>query len=112
MFRSVSNPAGTVSATTSQDTSANPTDISQVDKATIHVVFSAASSGALSIWAKNSLEDSFFELNFGTPLTVTAETEINIEMQQLDFQLMYLAWVPTAGAGTLKANLHMASVGA
>jgi len=112
MFRSDSNEDGVVDATTTQNSSFNPTDVSQVDKATIHVVFSAANSGAFSVWAKNSLNDTYFELDFGAPLTLTAETECLIDLQQLDFQFIYLNWAPTAGAGTFTAILHMASLGA
>jgi len=112
MFKSDSNQSGAVDATLSQDSSFNATDVSQVDKATIHVVFDAPNSGTLSIWAKNSLDDSFFELNFGAPLTITAETECMLDLQQLDFQNIYLSWVPSAGAGTFTAVLHMASLGA
>lgn len=101
-----------VSATTSQDSSANPTDISYVDKASIHCKFSAANSGSFKVWVRNSIDDTYFELDFGSALTLTSETECNIEMQQLDFQTMYLQWVPSAGSGTLTAILHMASVGA
>ena len=112
MFKSASAPLGAVDATIPEDNSSNATDISQVDKASIHVVFSAPNTGILAVFVRNGLNDPFFELNFGAPLAVTADTELNIEMQQLDFKDMYLLWTPSAGAGTITANLHMSSLGA
>lgn len=101
-----------VNAAISEDNSASPTDISQVDKAAIHCKFSAPNSGDFKVWVRNSASDAYYELNFGSALTLTAETECNIEMQQLDFKDLYLQWVPIAGSGTLTAILHMASLGA
>jgi hypothetical protein len=101
-----------VNATTAQDNSSNPTDISQVDKCSIHCSFSAPNAGDFHIFVRNSKNDAFFELDFGVTLTLAGESECAIDLQDLNFSDLYISWVPTIGAGTLTAILHMSSVGA
>lgn len=105
-----------VDATATEDSSANVTNIRYIDKAAIHCKFSASNSGTFHVFVrtgKTPIENyPWFELNFGSALTITSQTECLIEMQQLDFEDLYLQWVPSAGSGTLTATLHMSSVGA
>lgn len=101
-----------VNATVSQDNSANPTDISQIDKCSFHCKFSAPNAGNFHVFARNSKSDDFFELDFGVPLLLAAESECFIDIQTLNASDMYLSWIPTLGSGTLTVILHMSSTGA
>jgi hypothetical protein len=98
-------------ATTTQ-TQDPETSVVGCDKASYHVTFSTANTGELIVQAKNSKNDSWYDLDFGVPLTVTAETEIILNVNQINFQAMRLVWQPSAGAGTISAVLSSASVGA
>lgn len=88
------------------------TNISQVDKLSIHCKFSAANSGEFKVFVRNSPKDSFFELDFAQTLTITSESECLIKLSELYFTDLYITWTPSAGSGTLTATLHMASIGA
>ncbi len=101
-----------VAATSAQSNSASPTDVSQIDKCSFHCKFSASNSGTFKVYARNSKSDSFFELDFGSPLTITSESECLIDLQEVNFSDIYLDWAPSSGSGTLTTILHMSSVGA
>ena len=87
------------------------TDVSQLDKASIHCLFSTANSGTFTVEAKNGDSDTWYELNFGSPLTITTETDVQILLNEMPFTRIRLKWVPSAGAGTLTATITSKTVG-
>lgn len=105
-----------VSATTAQVSAS--TNVESVDTATINVKFSAPNSGTLTLQARNiqanpnEPEKGWYELNFGSPMTIAAETEVQILLNTMPFSEIRLTWTPTAGAGLMSAFLNMKSVGA
>lgn len=122
MFTGETQPAGSglayksVSATTTQTSQISNVETS--DAATIHVHFSAANSGTLSVEARNIYANpneptkGFYPLSFGAPLTITAETEVQILLNTMPFTEIRLIWTPLAGVGTMSAFLNMKTVGA
>jgi hypothetical protein len=82
------------------------------DKLSIHVKFSAPNSGTFTVQAKNSEKDDWFEVIFNSALTITAETEALILLNEVPFESLRLLWAPSAGSGTLTAIYKMKSQGA
>lgn len=99
-----------VDATTTQ-TSAS-TNVFGADKLSIHVKFSAANSGTFLVQARNSSKDSWFNVTFNTALTIAAETEALIVMNEVPFEEIRLSWTPSAGSGTMSAYGKIKSQGA
>lgn len=97
-------------ATVSQTSSISTVD--WCDKASYHVTFSTANSGELFVEAQNNASDSWYVLDFGTPLEVDAQTEIILNINQINFYGMRLRWEPSAGAGEISAILFSAAEGA
>jgi len=107
-----------LSATTAK-TQAQPTNVENTDTASYHVRFSAANSGSFRVQARNTdilpaadLAPTWYDINFGAPLTVTAETDVQIVFNELPFKEIRLIWEPSAGAGTISAYLLMKAKGA
>lgn len=98
-----------VDATISQ-TSAETTVLG-VDKASYHIKFSTANTGTFVIQARNTDSDTWFEVSFGVPLAITADTEALLSMHEMPFNKLRLVWNPSAGAGTMTANLVIKAVG-
>lgn len=88
------------------------TTVDRVDKIAYHVVFSSANSGTFTVEAKNGKDDSYFTLNFGSALTIAAETDVQILLNECPFTLVRLKWVPSAGAGTMTARINTKTLGA
>jgi len=99
-----------VSATTNQ-TSAE-TSIQGIDKLSYHVKFSANNTGAFTVEAKNSDSDAWFSIPFNATMSITADNEALLIMNETPFKLIRLNWVPSAGSGTITAILNMRSIGA
>lgn len=104
-------------ATTTQ--TSPKTNCEQHDSCSYHVKFSAANSGTFTVEARNESyekqsdsELNWYALNFGVPLTIAAETDVQILMNVMDFAEVRLKWAPSAGAGTMSAFLNMKSKGA
>jgi hypothetical protein len=92
------------------------TTITSIDKMSIYCKFSAANSGSFVVEVANSNPGvdaliNWYELDFGAPLTITAESECQILLTETPFQLIRLKWVPTSGAGTLTATYYSKMVG-
>lgn len=83
-----------------------------VDKLSIHAKFSANNSGTFTLQAKNSDSDSWFNVDFNVAMTITAEAETLMLMNEVPFDKIKLTWTPSAGSGTLTAVLKMKSQGA
>lgn len=88
------------------------TVIDQTDKLSYHVKFSAANSGTFEVQVRNGEKNDWYALNFGTPLTITAETEVQLLVNECPFTHVRLQWTPSAGSGTLTAAITTKSVGA
>lgn len=107
------NPS--VPATASQ--TSGITNVLNLDNATIHVLFSAPNSGTLIVEARNISPlqgdvSGFYPLNFGAPLTITSETNVQIILNSMAFTDLRIKWVPSSGSGTVSAFLNMKTVGA
>jgi hypothetical protein len=98
-------------AATSNQTSAE-TAVDMTDKMSYHVVFSASNSGTFTVEAKNGDKDSWYALNFGSALTISSETDVQIILNECPFTKIRLKWVPSAGSGTMTARVTTKSVGA
>ena len=99
-----------VSASASQTSAA--TNVEQVDKLSIHCLFSAANTGTLVVQARNGTSDGWYDLDFGSAMTITAETDVQILINECPFTDIRLIWTPSAGSGTMTARLTMKAVGA
>ena len=98
-----------VDATATQ-TSAE-TSVLGVDKVSIHAKFSANNSGTFTLQAKNGDEDSWFNVDFNVAMTITADNEALLVMNEVPFDRIKLTWTPSAGSGTLTTVLKMKSQG-
>lgn len=97
----------------------NPvTSVENQDTASYHVKFSAPASGTFSVQARNAdlrpdqAALAWYDLNFGAPLTITAESDVQIVLNELPFKEMRLVWTPTSASGTMSAYLLMKAKGA
>jgi hypothetical protein len=88
-----------------------PTNVEQIDKVSIHCLFSVASSGTFKVQARNGSADSWYDLNFGAALTVTTETDVQILINETPFTDIRLLWTPSSASGTLTATLTMKAIG-
>jgi hypothetical protein len=100
-------------------TQSQPTNVENTDTASYHVKFSAANSGTFRVQARNrdllpaeDILNTWYDVNFGSPLTITAETDVQIVFNELPFKEIRLIWEPSAGSGTVSAYLLMKAKGA
>lgn len=103
-----------VNATTTQ--TSNETNVAFLDRCSIHLKWTAANTGTLKVEARNQRDDSddapWYELDFGTTLSVTAATEVQLVLKEMPFTGIRVVWTPSAGSGTLTARLHAKTEGA
>lgn len=83
-----------------------------IDKLSIHAKFSANNSGTFTLQARNSDVDSWFDVDFNVAMTITADNEALLIMNEVPFDKIKLTWTPSAGSGTLTAVLKMKNTGA
>lgn len=86
--------------------------VESCDKASYHIKFSANNTGAFTIEARNSEADSWYVLDFGVSLAITSQSDVILNINQINFHSMRLNWLPSAGSGTVTAYLFGASEGA
>jgi hypothetical protein len=95
-----------------------PTNVENTDSCSYHVKFSAPASGTFTVQAKNAdlrpdqASIAWYDLNFGSPLTITAETDVQIVLNEMPFKEMRLVWTPSSASGTVSAYLLMKAKGA
>jgi hypothetical protein len=82
------------------------------DKVSYHVTFSANNTGTFTVQAKNGNNDAWYDLDFGQPLTITADNEAVFFLNECPFTKVRLLWSPSAGSGTMTAILTSKSLGA
>jgi hypothetical protein len=93
-------------------------NVNSADSATIHVNFSTPNSGTLTVQARNietlpnEPNKAWYDLSFGGPAVITAETNVQILLNALPFYEIRLVWTPSAGAGTMSAFLNTKVSGA
>lgn len=88
-----------------------------VDTCCYHVKFAAPATGEFFVEARNADTESYdtsnwFEVNFGAELTITAETDVQILLNELPFKEIRLKWVPDSASSTMDAYLVMKAKGA
>lgn len=102
------------SATTNQTSST--VNVLNLDKCSVHVKFSAANTGEFTVEARNRRDESddapWYQLDFGSDLTVTDETQVQIVLNSLPFTDFRVNWIPSAGSGTLTARVTAKTEGA
>lgn len=105
-YKSIDSQAANVAQTSTE------TVVGQMDKLSYHITFSAAASGTFTVQARNGKKDSWYNLVFAAPLTISAETVVVINLLELPFQYLRLQWGGDAAcAGTLTAVVGAKSVG-
>lgn len=97
-------------AATSTQTS-EQTIVFGIDKLSYHCKFSANNSGEFTLLAQNHENDSWLEVPFSGAMTITADNEALIMMNEVPFYALQLVWTPSAGSGTLTTFLNMKAVG-
>lgn len=112
----------TINMSTSQ--TSNITNVEQLDKVAIHCKWTAGPAGEFKLLARNGgkvaplntvkYTDSWFELNFGSALTITgADSEIQIVLAECPFTEVQLTYTASTGsASDLTAYLTAKTVGA
>lgn len=110
----------------SSSITSNITNVEQLDKVSIHCSWTAGPAGEFKLEARNGgrgapntnintpISDSWFVLDFGTPLTITgADSEVQILLVECPFTDIRLTYTPSSGsASDLKALLTAKVVGA
>jgi len=89
------------------------------DNMSLHCKFSGAVDGTFKVEATNFIPASlaasdyiWYELDFGSALTLTADTECQILLTSLPFCALRFVWTPSSAVGvTLTANLTSKTVG-
>lgn len=87
------------------------TSVLGVDKASYHIKFSTNNTGTFNIEGRNSDSDTWFNVNFGVSLDITADNEASLNMFEVPYKYLRLVWTPSSGAGTMTANLTIKAVG-
>jgi hypothetical protein len=98
-----------VDATTTQ--TSEKTVVQGIDKLSYHVKFSANNAGTFNVQAQNSDSDTWVNISFNAVMTIAAENEALIIMNEVPFKNLRLVWTPSAGSGTMTAILNMRAVG-
>lgn len=93
------------------------TVVGQMDKLTYQCKFSAANSGTFVVEAKseksNGTPGVWYELDFGAPMTIAAETDVVMNLNELPFSHVRIKWTPDAlQTGTLTVIVAAKAVGA
>lgn len=97
-------------ATTTQTTAVS--NINSADKLSYHIKFSTNNSGTFDVQVRNNEADDWASLNFGSPLTMTADNEALFLLSEVPFHQIRLVWTPSSGAGTMDCWIKSKSVGA
>lgn len=104
-----------VSAAVAQTSPA--TVVGQMDKLTFQCKFTQAATGTFLVEAKSEKIDgtpgTWYALDFGGPMTVTAETDVIFNLNELPFSHVRIGWSGHAGnTGTLTVTVSAKAVGA
>lgn len=88
-------------------------NVQNMDKAAIHVEWAGASPvGALTVEARNGAEDTWYELAFGSAISISGNTgDHQIVFNELPFTDIRLQYAATSGTGTLDATITLKQVG-
>ena len=104
-------------ASSSQAT--KPTNVQNLDNCSYQIRFENVASGSFVIQTRNGVfkpsveeETGWQDLNFGAPLTITAQKDVVILINTLPFTEMRLFWYPTSASGAITADLIMKTTGA
>lgn len=94
--------------------SSNPTSCINLDKASIHVVWTGtAPVGVLTVQARNGELDAWYDLDFGAVISVSgASGEHQIVFNEMPFTDIRLVYTRTSGTGSLTATISAKVVGA
>lgn len=82
------------------------------DRLAYHIKFTNSVTGTFDIQAKNTDSDSWFSVPFNATMTITADTEALLLMNEVHFSEVRLVWNPSSATGTITANLILKSLGA
>lgn len=99
-------------------TTSNLTEVSNLDKASIHIVWSGTSPiGTIIVESTNDSASNpqavWREVNFGSAIEITGNSgDHDIVFNELPFNAIRIKYVPTSGSGTINAALSASVVGA
>ena len=99
----------------SSSQTSDATNVINLDTASIHVVWSAGSSpvGTITVEARNGENDSWYELDFGSTISVSgASGDHQIMLNEMPFTDIRILYTATSGSATLTATLTMKTMGA
>lgn len=91
----------------SGDITSESTSVINLDKASIHIVWSGSSpSGTINVQAKNGDKGTWRSLDFGTTISVSGNSgEHDIILNELPFDEIRVVYTSTSGTGTVDAVL-------
>ena len=99
------------------DASTNQTskivNVQNMDKAAIHVEWAGASpAGTITVEARNGENDSWYELDFGSAISVSGNSgDHQIIFNELPFTDIRLQYASSSGTGTLDATITLKQLG-
>ncbi len=101
-------------ASTSQ--TSEPTNIEQLDKASIRVSWTGSPIGTFQVEVRTGAKKPWFALDMGSVIDINSTTypDLNhvIQLFELPFTDIRVVYTSTSGTGTISADLHMKTVGA
>lgn len=91
----------------------NEVNVINLDKASIYLDWTGSSlSGTLTVEARNDEKDTWFELDFGTPISITGASGSHVLIfNELPHNTIRLVFTSTSGSGSLDAILAAKQVG-
>lgn len=92
----------------------NTTNVINLDKASIHLVWSGSSPvGVITVEARNGDNDSWYELDFGSAINISGNSgDHQIVFNELPFTSIRVKYAVTSGTGSIDATITAKVVGA
>jgi hypothetical protein len=107
-------------ADASSDVISLPTDVKNLDNASIRVTWTGTPIGTLTVQAQQEKSDtsaaqdaaSWFDIDLGATIAIDAnETDHQLIFTQLPFDKIRLSYTSTSGTGTISAKISAKQVG-
>lgn len=89
-------------------------NVINLDKASIHLVWSGTSpTGAITVEARNGEKDSWYELDFGSSIDISGNSgDHQLVFNELAFTDIRIQYISTGGTGSIDASISAKVVGA
>lgn len=91
-----------------------PTNVLQLDKASIYIAWSGSSvSGTIEVQARNGEKAPWYALDFGSAISLATDSGSHVVvLNETPFSDIRIVYTRSAGTGSVDAILTMKSVGA